>query len=496
MSKKTSFAGESRRVKILFCAAEASPLAKVGGLGDVVGSLPKALSKIGLDVSVVLPFYGSIAKKYKVKIVKKDIPVELDGRHERFSIYQTKLPGSLVPVYLLQHKFFDFQDIYLGNKIIKSAKRQISDVERFTFFSKTVAESIRALAWKIDIVHCHDWHTALVPTFLDEYHIKYQTFPNIKTILTIHNLANQGKTKLDILDYAGLHHDLTLAVMEDYHDQDGQIIDLMKVGILSADHVTTVSPSYAREILTKTYGEQLEKYLSRRQKNLSGIVNGIDVDIFNPARDRFIYKKYNHHNFIVGKAVNKAKLQKSLALATEKSLPIFGLVTRLFPQKGLDILLPVLEQLLSKEKFQLIVLGSGMREYEQTLLKLQTKYPKLVSVTIGFDERLAQRIYASSDFFLMPSAFEPCGLGQLIAMRYGSVPIVRATGGLKDTVSASRGIIFRQYTESDLAKSIKKALRLYQVPKMYHDIVRRDMQIDFSWSQSAKIYKKLYQKIS
>jgi starch synthase len=309
-------------------------------------------------------------------------------------------------------------------------------------------------------VHCHDWHTALVPTFLDEYTLKYQSFPHIKTILTIHNLANQGKTKLDILDYAGLHRDLTPAVMEDYYDQDGQILDLMKIGILSADRITTVSPSYAKEILTKEYGEQLEKYLLRRQKHLSGIVNGIDTDFFDPSQDKFIYKKYNHKNFSIGKAINKEKLQKSLSLAVEKSVPMFGLVTRLFQQKGLDILIPVLEKLIIKEKLQLVALGSGLLEYEQALLDLQAKYPQRVSVKIGFDERLAQRIYAASDFFLMPSAFEPCGLGQLIAMRYGSVPIVRATGGLKDTVNASRGLVFREYSQAELEKSMKKALRL------------------------------------
>lgn len=485
----------SKKIKILFCAAEASPLAKVGGLGDVVGSLPKALNKIGLEVSLILPFYGSIAKKYKVKLVKKDLPIELDGQHDRFSLYQTKLPGSLVPVYLVKHKFFDTQDIYFGKKTIKSGQRNIADVERYTFFSKTIAETIKALSWKLDIVHCHDWHTALVPTFLDEYTFKYPSFPHIKTILTIHNLANQGKTKLDILDYTGLHRDLTPAVMEDYYDQDGQILDLMKIGILSADRVTTVSPSYAKEILTKEYGEQLEKYLARRQKHLNGIVNGIDTDFFDPIQDKFIYKKYNHKNFITAKAVNKEKLQKYLSLAVEKSAPVFGLVTRLFAQKGLDILIPTLEKLISQEKFQLVALGSGLPEYEQALLDLQAKYPKRVSVKIGFDERLAQRIYAASDFFLMPSAFEPCGLGQLIAMRYGSVPIVRATGGLKDTVNASRGLVFLKYSQTELEESFRKALRLYQSPKTLQAMIKRDMQIDFSWSSSAQVYKKLYQKI-
>ncbi len=484
-----------KKIKILFCAAEASPLAKVGGLGDVVGSLPKALNKIGLELSLILPFYASIPKKYKVKLLKKDIAIELDGQHDRFSIYQTKLPNSLVPVYLVKHKFFDTQDIYFGKKRITAGKRSIADVERYTFFSKAIVEAVRTLSWKVDIIHCHDWHTALVPTFVDEYAVKYKNFPNIKTILTIHNLANQGKTSLDILDYAGLHHDLTPAVMEDYYDQDGQILDLMKIGILSADRVTTVSPSYAKEIMTKQYGEQLEKYLLRRQKHIVGIVNGIDTDFFDPSKDKFVYKKYSHKNFITAKAINKEKLQKKLSLSAEKQTPVFGLVTRLFAQKGLDILLPALEKLLAKEKFQLVVLGSGLPEYEQAMLALQAKYPKRVAVKIGFDEALAQRIYAASDFFLMPSAFEPCGLGQLIAMHYGAIPIVRATGGLRDTVGVSSGLVFKVYSQGELEKIIKKALRLYQVPKMLNTMISGDMQTDFSWAKSAQVYKKLYQKI-
>ncbi len=493
---KTRFAREARRAKVLFCAAEASPLAKVGGLADVVGSLPKALVKIGLDVRLILPYYAVIKGKYKTKLVKKDLPISLDGQQQRFDLYQTTLPNSKVPVYLVKHKFFDYPEIYFGTKKISLNKRLISDVERYTFFSKAVVEVMKALNWQIDIVHCHDWHTALVPTFIDEYSVKYSSFPNTKTLLTIHNLANQGLSHLDILDYAGLHHDLTPAVMEDYYDQDGQILDLMKIGILSADHINTVSPSYAKEILTKQYGEHLEKYLLRRHKNLSGIVNGLDVDFFDPNKDKLIYQKYNYKNFGIGKKVNKQKLQKALGLDTNQHVPLFGLVTRLFKQKGLDILLPAIEELLKKSKFQLVVLGSGQAEYEKALKNLQSKYPKTVAVKIGFDARLAQKIYAASDFFLMPSFFEPCGLGQMIAMRYGSIPIVRATGGLKDTVTSQSGLVFKKYSQSELERMMKKALRLYSAPKILNGMVKHDMQLDFSWKKSALAYQKLYKKLN
>ncbi len=485
-----------KKQKILMAGAELFPLVKVGGLGDVMGSLPKSLAKLNLDISIIIPFYGAIdKKKYKSKLIKKRIAIEIDNKKTYFDLYQTKLPKSKAKVFLVKHKLFNFKEIYLGGrKYLKNGKytREVRDIERFVFFSKAVVETIRSLEWNIDLLHCHDWHTALLPTFLDEYNIKYQDFKNIKTLFTIHNLANQGISGVDIVDYAGLNKNLTPALMEDYYDLDGDKIDAMKIGILSADYINTVSPNYAQEILTKEYGEGLEKYLIRRKKHLTGIINGIDYQFFNPQKDKFIKNKFTVKNYQKQKKANKKHLVKEYNLPNQ-DLPLFGLITRLVKQKGLDILLPALENILKKEKIQLIVLGTGQKEYEEAFTKLAHKYPEKVSVKITFDAGLAQRIYAGTDFFLMPSKFEPCGLGQMIAMRYGSIPVVRSTGGLKDTVHNNKtGLVFNKYNKKELEKVLLKSIKLY---KKRDKTIKNCMTTDFSWESSAEQYLKLYNKI-
>ena len=494
------------KIEVIMAGAEMKPLVKVGGLGDVIGSLPKALVKLGVDVKVFLPFYGSIdTKKFKTKVLKKNIKLDIDTRAHSFDLYETKLLDAKVKICLIKHKNFNAKDIYVGSrKYFKKGayakkkgaySRNVDDVERFVFFSKAVVESIRVMKLQPDVVHCHDWHTALIPTFIDEYNFKDKNFANISSLYTIHNLANQGIAGLDITDYAGLHHDLTPAIMEDYHDQDGGKIDSMKVGILSADYINTVSPNYAKEILTKEYGASLEKYLGRRKKHLSGILNGIDIHSFDPETDKAIKKRYDNKTFTAGKAKNKEDLQ-ILSKLEKNDLPLFGLVTRLVSQKGLDILLPALESLLKKYDFQLVVLGTGQKEFEVGFKALAKKYPKKVRANISFDINLAQKIYAGSDFFLMPSKFEPCGLGQMIAMRYGAIPVVRSTGGLKDTVVNNKtGIVFKKYTQKEMKKSLEAALRLYKNKAKFKKIALAGMRKDFSWNASAKEYLKLYKKL-
>jgi len=471
--------------------AELAPLAKVGGLGDVAGSLPKALSKLNSSIKMIMPFYGVIdKKKYKLSLVKRNISVDVELQKAKFDLYKTKLPGTSIDVFLVKHKIFD-GPVYVG----KAKHKKIGDVERFVFFSKALVEVVKIMKWKIDIIHCHDWHTALVPTFVDEYSIMDKNFSNIKTLLTIHNLAVQGKTGLDIVDYGGLHQDLTPALMEDYYDKDGGIINLMRIGILSADYINTVSPNYAQEILTKEYGANMESFLLRRKKHLQGILNGIDIDFFNPAKDKFIKKKYNIKNVLKNKLVNKKYLQTISNLANE-DLPVFGLVSRLFDQKGLDILVPSLEKMLKKYDFQLVVLGTGAPEYEKAFKVLAKLYKNKVKANITFDIALAQEIYAGSDFFLMPSRFEPCGLGQMIAMRYGTIPIARQTGGLKDTVKHNKtGIVFKKYQQTEVIKAIEQALRLYKNKTKFAKMIKTDMKQDFSWNKSAKQYLNLYKKL-
>ncbi|MBT4349645.1 glycogen synthase [bacterium] len=487
------------KLSVLFVGAELAPLVKVGGLGDVMGALPKSLVKQGVNVSMIIPFYGVIdAKKFKTKLVKKNIKFNIDGQPAKFDLYQTFLPGTKIIIFLVKHKLFINKDIYVGGRRYMKGRvysRSIGDIERFVFFSKAVAETIRSMKWKIDVVHAHDWHTALLPTFIDEYSLEDKNFSNIKTLFTIHNLANQGISSLDIVDYGGLHHDLTPALMEDYYDKDGDKIDMMKIGILSADLINTVSPSYAKEILTKEYGEKLETYLLRRKKHLFGIVNGIDLDLFNPNKDKFIYKKYNAKNRKINKQFNKQALQAEMKLPKE-DVPVLGLVSRLVNQKGLDILVPALDKLLAKQDVQVIILGTGQPEHEQAFKKLAKKYPTKLSANITFNIAMAQKIYAGSDFFLMPSAFEPCGLGQMMAMRYGTLPLVRATGGLKDTVKHSiTGIVFKKYTQTAMRKALEQAIRLYKNKVKFNKMVSTAMRQDFSWDQSAKEYIKLYKKL-
>lgn len=487
--------------------AELAPLVKVGGLGDVMGSLPIALSKLDAEVKVFLPFYGSInTRQYRVKLVKKDIGLSINRGVHKFDVYQTKLPGSSVQVFLIKNRIFDGKDIYAGGrKYFKKGKysakkgcysRGKTDVERFTFFSKAVVETIRVMKWKVDVVHAHDWHTAFIPTFIDEYSLEDKNFANIKSLYTIHNLANQGIASLDIVDYASLDKILTPAIMEDYYDDDNKKIDSMKIGILSADLINTVSPNYAKEILTKEYGAGLEQYLNRRKKNLYGIVNGLDLKSFNPAKDKYLKKKYNIANFIKNKLINKQALQKLFKLPIEDK-PVLGLVSRLVNQKGLDILVPALQQLLKKHDFQVVVLGTGYNKIENDLKKLAEQYPDKVSVNITFNLSLAQKIYAGSDFFLMPSKFEPCGLGQMIAMRYGTIPIVRQTGGLKDTVINNKtGVVFKKYTQIEMKKALEQSLRIYKNKAKMNKMIKAGMKQDFSWDASAKKYLKLYKKLS
>ncbi|MBT7552895.1 glycogen synthase [bacterium] len=489
-----------KKLEVLFVGAELAPFVKVGGLGDVMGSLPKGLVKQGVNIKMILPFYGAIdTKKYKSKLVKKNINLDIDDKQVKFDLYQTLLPGTKISVFLVKHKMFNGKDIYVGGRKYMKGRvysRSVSDIERFVFFSKAVAETIRTMKWKLDVVHAHDWHSAILPTFIDEYSLEDKNFANIKTLFTIHNLANQGISGLDIVDYGGLHQKLTPALMEDYYDKDGDKIDMMKIGILSADFVNTVSPNYAKEILTKEYGEKLETYLLRRQKHLSGIVNGIDIDFFDPSKDKLIYKKYNAKNRKVNKAFNKQALQKEMKLPQD-DVPVFGLVSRLVNQKGLDILVPVLDKILAKNDVQVVILGTGQPEHEQAFKQLAKKYPEKLSANITFNITMAQKIYAGSDFFLMPSLFEPCGLGQMIAMRYGTLPLVRATGGLKDTVKHGvTGVVFKKYTQVATKKAFEQAIRIYKNKPKFNKMISTAMHQDFSWDKSAKDYIKLYKKLA
>lgn len=475
-------------MNILFATAELTPLAKVGGLADVAGALPKALKKLGVDIRIVLPKYGIIdEKKYPSELIAKDISVTVGQNQELINIYQTTLPNSKVIVYLIDNqKYLGENGIYFEKTAFCGS---FAEIKRFLFFSSAVLKLPETIDWQPEIIHCQDWHTAIISLLL-KLKTKNQ---KPKTLLTIHNLANQGKWNAqEILDF------LKLDV-----SSENQEINIFKQGILLADLINTVSPTYAQEILTPKYGEGLEKILQKRKKDLSGILNGLDIERFNPRTDPNIYQNYSAET-IERKLENKLALQKELNLEVNRDTPLFGLISRLTEQKGIDLILEIIDQIVALGG-QMIFLGTGLDKYENGLKKAAEKYPKQISSHLKFDALLAQKIYAASDIFLMPSRFEPCGLGQLIAMRYGTIPIVRETGGLKDTVRPQKkilfwqnqgtGFVFKKTNSQELLKTIKQALNFFKNRQEWRKLQIRVMQQDFSWQKSARKYLQLYQQL-
>jgi starch synthase len=468
-------------MKILVVASECTPIAKVGGLGDVIGSLPKALNQLGCDVRIAIPKYQIIdSKKYKTHLVASHVKV----KEESVNIYESFLPDSRVPVYLLENeKYFGENGVYLAKSAFVDSFKEI---QRFLFFSQSVTEIINFLGWQPQIVHCHDWHTSLIPLLLKLKNKK------IRTLLTVHNLANQGKwPAIEILRFLNFKGNETRSLKE--IDKEGNL-NIFEQGILNADILNTVSKKYSQEIKTKEYGEGLEQDLIKRQKCLFGIINGIDYERFNPQTDPDIENNYSLRN-IFNKTKNKTALQKILKFPVNLDTPLLGIINRLTSQKGVDLVLGIVPDLL-KSDCQLIVLGVGEDEYEKKLKELSERYPKNISANIRFDPVLAQKIYAGADIFLMPSKFEPCGLGQMIAMKYGTIPVVRKTGGLSETVhNGKTGFVFTEYNEESLLKSVKEALKLFKDKYGWKKMQKNAMSQDFSWEKSAKEYLKLYEKL-
>jgi len=443
---------KNNQIKILIAASEVTPIAKVGGLGDVIGALPKALAKLNLDARVIMPFYGVIdRKKYKINLIKSDIKVGLT----LVNLWQTTLPDSKVLVYLIEHKYFFGDDIY-GNALANSK----NDINKFIFFSEAILACLKAIDFMPDVFHLNDWHVAFIASLIkiDPF------FKQSKSLLTIHNLANQGKIK-------GKNY--------------------LAEGLVNADIINTVSSTYAQEILTKNYGAGLEKILLKRKSDLYGILNGIDTDFFNPKTDKLI--KYNFSDqTIENRTTNKQTLRLELGFPTNKNKALVGMVTRFTSQKGIELI----KENLSELNCQFVMLGTGEKKYETILTALAKKFPQQFKVLIKFDEQLAHKIYAGADIFLVPSRFEPCGLTQMIAMRYGSVPLVRLTGGLADTVDSQVGFTFKNFSSAEFYKTLATALKLfYSRPATWRALQFKGMKKDFSWKKSAEDYLKLYQKL-
>ncbi len=477
-------------LRVLFLSAEVTPFAKTGGLADVAGSLPRALHSIGHDIKVVMPRYGRIdLQKFGLKEAVHSLEVPIDDRSEACRILQGSLGTgeNKVPIYFVDNpRLYDRDGIYMYP----------DDAERFLYFSRAAIELAKALGWSPDIIHSNDWHTALVPNWLKTLYKDDEFFAGTATVYTIHNLAYQGIFGHRVLEIAGLAEYGFV-----YHPDLGalnEVIDFMARGILFADVITTVSKKYAEEILTPEYGEKLDPILRDRKDRLFGILNGIDMETLNPATDPYLYTNYDSRS--LGKKVeNKLALQKHLGLPERPDVPLLGIISRLTDQKGFDLLAQIADPLFSFNDIQFVLLGTGEERYHHLFQQVAQRYPRQVSANFTFNTPLAQRIYAGSDMFLMPSKFEPCGLGQMIAMRYGSLPVVRETGGLADTVEnydpvthSGHGFTFKQYDAMALYTALVRAVETYQYPRTWQTLVRRGMRKDFSWGRSAKEYVKVY----
>ena len=462
-------------MRILFVASEAFPLAKVGGLADVTSSLAIALQDSGHEPCLILPRYRSIRIPVQ-DIQRKNVVVPFMGHSEQVALKMTRLKKR-IPVHLVENDhYFGTDEIYTQDEL-----------KRFLFFSLTIPAIISQLDLHPDIIHCHDWHTALVPLWLKKAKMK------LPCIFTIHNLAYQGSFDQQFFLDSGLS-----SVWQEYGPVSAPrpSLNFMSQGILLADIVTTVSPTYASEILTPQYGCGLDQLLNYRRNELYGIVNGIDYDEYNPATDPYLERNYDY-SAIERRVKNKLALQKKSGLPQNSDIPLFGMVSRLEEQKGIDLLLQVIEPFITETRAQLVILGEGREHYHKLLAEAALKYPGRLSVFIARDERLARLIYSGSDIFLMPSHFEPCGLGQLIAMRYGAIPVVRHTGGLADTVKDvagknGNGFVFQNYAVPEMLEAIKRAEESFYHRQEWKNLMRRNMKLDSSWKASARKYEEIY----
>jgi len=474
-------------LRILYVTAEASPYAKVGGLADVAGSLPKSLRELGHDVRVIMPRYGRISPEiYRLEPALDVFQVPLPGGDEPASLLKTDLDGS-VPVYMVESEH------YFGREGIYGYP---DDGERFIFFCRAALEAVRMLNWSPDIVHCNDWHTAIIPSMVKTTYDKDPIYAGAATVFTIHNLAYHGIFDQKILAMTGLGGGFLRPQIGGNSDQ----IDLMSQGILYAEVVNTVSPTYAQEILTPEYGEGLDAVLKYRKARIFGILNGLDTDFFNPATDPHLTVQYDLES-LERKIENKLALQREGNMKEDPAVPIVGIVSRLADQKGFDLLESIIEPLLVETGLQLVLLGTGDQHYQDLFRRIGQRYAGQVAIALTFDVGLAQRIYAGADMFLMPSRYEPCGLGQMIAMRYGTIPVVRRTGGLADTVAdyqpASRegnGFVFENYTSQAFFVAIIRGIEAYRRPAEWRLLQTRGMETDFTWAASAQRYVHLYQK--
>jgi starch synthase len=478
-------------MRLLLASSEVHPFSKSGGLADMVGALGKALARAGHEVVVVTPLYRGILEKCP-GLERFDYQIDVPLGIERGQAGVWRLLQNGVTTYFIdQPLFYDRANLYN-----EGGRDYPDNAHRFIFFSKCVAHLARYLTWRPDLVHVHDWQTALVPLMILHQRWHEGWFDAPRTCLTIHNLAYQGAFSRREYDLCNLP--------ADYFNPNGVEfwggLNCLKAGLIYADVLTTVSPRYAREITTPMFGCGLDPVLRARQQSLIGILNGVDYDEWNTTANPHLKMPFSAAD-LAGKAVDKAALQAELGLPVAPDVPLFANITRLADQKGVDIQLGALEEMLSA-RMQFCLLGSGANQFERAYTELVRRHPNKVAVRLGFNQGLSHRIEAGSDFFLMPSRFEPCGLNQMYSQRYGTVPIVRVTGGLDDTVvdlvenpEKATGIKFREYSVRALAKAVRKALVLYETPDLLTAIRRNGMEVDFSWERTCEDYGKAFRKV-
>ena len=461
---------KDKKLKVLFASSEVDPFSKTGGLADVAGSLPVALDKAGVDIRVITPHYKCVR-----------------------AFGNEAMLADKVPVYFVNNDKFFMRDNLYADKNGDYA----DNLDRFSFFSRSVVEQLKELDFKPDIIHCNDWQTALVPVYLKEiYGKKDKFYQKMKTVLTVHNLGYQGVFPKQELPKTGLGWEYFTMNKLEYYD----MVNILKGGLVFTDAITTVSPTYAKEIQTAEFGYGLNGLLSERKNDLFGILNGIDYDEWNPSKDKEL--KYHFSPLKPeGKYKDKALLQKEAGLEERRDVPLIGIISRLADQKGLDLVARIIDPLLDHD-VQFILLGTGEEKYHRLFGDIKKKFPGKASINLKFDEILAKRIYAGADIFLAPSRYEPCGLSQMISLRYGTIPVVRRTGGLADTITEydpettrGNGFVFEMYDAWELLDEIKKAIGLYKQRGLWAKLVSNAMKCDFSWDKSAEKYLKVYKKL-
>ncbi len=476
-------------MKIAFASSEVYPFAKTGGLADVSGSFPRELAALGHKVKVFMPKYSVIdEKKFKLKHIKslQGIKIRVAGKICEVNIFKSFLPDSKVEVFFIDYPpYFGREKIYTDDP---------DEAERFILFSKGVIEALQWMKWKPDIIHCNDWQTGLIPLYVKDNYNWDRMFDNTATLFTIHNIGYQGKFASDVIIKGELRSELFYQTGAIEHDG---LVNFLKAGLSFSDIVNTVSENYSRELLEKEFGAGLEYMLNMRKEDFYGILNGVDYTVWNPETDPEIPCHYSEKNF-AGKEKNKKSLAEKFGLPYSKEIPIIGIVTRLAIQKGMDILIEGIEKLMELNA-QFILLGSGEPEYEELFEDLAKKYPNKFATHIGYENGLSHLIEAGADIFLMPSHYEPCGLNQIYSLKYGTVPVVRKTGGLADTVTDisndsknGTGLLFEEYSSDEMLKCIIRGIDLFAKRKIWRKLQRNGMNKDFSIENSAKEYLKVY----